>query len=108
MQLGTRVRTKNRGEKASHLHGTYRKEHGILNLYSSPLSANIFETQWPHVSLKSFLVPRKHICTVLDSWSDNPANREHAGGLHGSRSFEELFGYRCNVRYKVFPTEKPR
>lgn len=60
------------------------------------------------MSLKSFLVPRKHVHAVLDSWSDNPANREQAGGLNGSHSFEELFGYRHNVREKDFPTEKPR
>lgn len=45
--------------------------------------------------------------TVLDSWSDNPANGEQAGGLSGPHSFEELFGYSCQ-KLDVFLTEKPR
>lgn len=73
MQLGPH-KTKEQREKASCLHGTDRKEQGILNLWSSLLSANIFKTHWSHVSLKSFLVPRKHVHAVLDSWSDNLAN----------------------------------
>lgn len=35
------------------------------------------------------------MCTVLDSWSDNQANREQARGLSGSHSFKELFQNRC-------------
>lgn len=57
--------------------------------------------------IKVSLVSRKHMCIVLDSWSDSPANGEQAGGLSGCHSFEELFGYRCQ-KLEVFLTDKPR
>lgn len=48
-----------------------------------------------------------HMCTVLDSWSDSPANRQQAGGLSGCHSFEELLLQGCQ-KLEVFLTEKHR
>jgi len=97
-------KNKEHRKKASHFHEMDSKEHGILYLYSPLLSADVFATHWSHACLKSFLVPGKPICTVLDSWSGNLANREQTGGLNGSHSLtRNCLGADAMSDIKSFP-----